>query len=145
MYSALQYLRRPTVSRVICIDQLCISQMDILEHGSQVLIITDLYRGTVLTLARLGEAEPNTNMAFDLLDEFRDTQRLVILGNLGRYREDSQYNGQVLEERIRVDTLNGTCTIWRFNGGLVGEDPTPSCGRPKCSGVFPQFGGVLAE
>ena len=64
---ALRYLRKPTEDRVLWIDAVCINQKDVPERNSQVAFMGDIYRSANRVLVWLGEADDESDLAFDLM------------------------------------------------------------------------------
>ena len=57
VYAILRSLRLETASRYLWIDQLCIDQTNVLEKGSQVLLMGDIYSRSKSTIIWLGEED----------------------------------------------------------------------------------------
>ena len=64
---ALRYLRHPTTDRTLWIDAICINQTDVTERNSQVTFMGDIYRSANHVLIWLGEADAESDLAFDLM------------------------------------------------------------------------------
>ena len=64
---ALRYLRKPATDRVLWIDAICINQKDVTERNSQVTFMGDIYRSADHVLVWLGEADDESDRAFDLM------------------------------------------------------------------------------
>ena len=64
---ALRYLRNPATDRVLWIDAICINQKDVTERNSQVTFMGDIYRSADHVLVWLGEADDESDRAFDLM------------------------------------------------------------------------------
>ncbi|KAK3635911.1 hypothetical protein LTR56_014449 [Elasticomyces elasticus] len=63
LHRALLALRLPDKSRLIWIDQLSINQQDNIEKTQQVAMMRDIYQGSSLTIAWLGDATDDTDIA----------------------------------------------------------------------------------
>ncbi|KAK5737564.1 hypothetical protein LTR17_006611 [Elasticomyces elasticus] len=63
LHRALLALRLPNKSRLIWIDQLSINQQDTIEKTQQVAMMRDIYQGSSLTIAWLGDATDDTDTA----------------------------------------------------------------------------------
>ncbi|KAK5690904.1 hypothetical protein LTR97_012067 [Elasticomyces elasticus] len=63
LHRALLALRLPDKSRSIWIDQLSINQQDAIEKTQQVAMMRDIYQGSSLTIAWLGDATDDTDIA----------------------------------------------------------------------------------
>jgi hypothetical protein len=55
LHDAFRYLRLPTATRTLWVDQVCINQWDLVEKASQVQLMREIYSGCSLCLAWLGE------------------------------------------------------------------------------------------
>ncbi|KAK4902204.1 hypothetical protein LTR27_001107 [Elasticomyces elasticus] len=65
LHRALLALRLPGKSRLIWIDQLSINQQDTIEKTQQVAMMGDIYQGSSLTIAWLGDATDDTDKALE--------------------------------------------------------------------------------
>ena len=63
----LRYLRNPAADRILWIDAICINQKDVTERNSQVTFMGDIYRSADHVLVWLGEADDESDLAFDLM------------------------------------------------------------------------------
>ncbi|KAK5679132.1 hypothetical protein LTS10_008791 [Elasticomyces elasticus] len=63
LHGVLLALRLPDKSRLIWIDQLSINQQDAIEKTQQVAMMRDIYQGSSLTIAWLGDATDDTDKA----------------------------------------------------------------------------------
>lgn len=75
--TALRYFRQPNHSVVIWIDQICISQDDEAEKARQIPLMGRIYRHAFNTVGWLGEADEESDQAFDLLRTIRTNLSLV--------------------------------------------------------------------
>lgn len=66
--SALRRLRLADESRYLWIDQICINQESLTELSEQVSVMKDIYSGSKLVVAWLGQADPG---------EAADTQKII--------------------------------------------------------------------
>jgi hypothetical protein len=64
---ALRHLRKTTTDRILWIDAVCINQKDVSERNSQVTFMGDIYRSADQVLVRLGEADKESDLAFNLM------------------------------------------------------------------------------
>lgn len=69
LYDALKTLRRPSASRLLWIDQICINQSDLQERSNQVRLMRLIYNRANLVVAWLGKEDEYTATAFQLIDE----------------------------------------------------------------------------
>jgi len=69
LYSALQQLRPVRAPRYLWIDALCIDQINDSEKSHQVRLMGDIYKRASRVIAWLGEADENSDLAFDILNE----------------------------------------------------------------------------
>lgn len=74
--AALRCIRRKECVRVVWIDAVCISQLDIEERGQQVALMAAIYQSSHGNLVYLGEDDGTSQQAFDsirnLAEEIRD-------------------------------------------------------------------------
>jgi len=68
LYTALENLRYPDKPRVLWIDAICINQNDLIERSEQVLLMKEIYRDANQVLIWLGLQDPDSDLAFDLLE-----------------------------------------------------------------------------
>ncbi|KAH8621277.1 hypothetical protein IG631_24050 [Alternaria alternata] len=72
---ALRYLRRKDSPRILWVDAVCINQVDEDERSEQVSKMGEIYSGATKVNAWLGEADPQVDCIFAVLQEFRDHMR----------------------------------------------------------------------
>jgi hypothetical protein len=70
LHSALVRLREKKHPRILWIDALCINQEDVVERGSQVLLMEDIYKSCKSCFIWLGESNNITNTAIRVLRDW---------------------------------------------------------------------------
>jgi hypothetical protein len=100
---ALHQLRRPSTTRLLFVDAICINQRDNNEKGEQVAIMGDIYAGAKCVLAWLGANDGGMNLVFqDFRRLFRlrpflvDGEGVVKDTAIVRYFRDMLYNSHDL-------------------------------------------------
>jgi hypothetical protein len=77
LFEALRELRYEYFPRCLWIDAICINQTDNTERGTQVSIMSDIFRSATKVLVWLGEASHNSDMAFEILASVRGHLGLI--------------------------------------------------------------------
>ncbi|KAL6408590.1 hypothetical protein AUP68_07532 [Ilyonectria robusta] len=70
--AALRQLRDAAEERTLWVDSICIDQTSLEERSSQVALMGDIYLGAEQVVVWLGESDPPTNQAIDLLKRIGD-------------------------------------------------------------------------
>lgn len=71
-HEALRYLRLRHEDRLVCIDAICINQLDMAERACQVRIRDEVYRRASNILVYLGEHTPGSCILFEELTTAND-------------------------------------------------------------------------
>ena len=69
LYDALQELQRPTTSRLLWIDAICINQTDNEERSNQVAIMRQIYSRASVVTAWIGQENDEMRWAFGLIEK----------------------------------------------------------------------------
>jgi hypothetical protein len=64
--------------RLLWIDAICINQEELVEKGSQIPLMTDIYRSAKQVLVWLGEETEAARMAFDWIPKFTEELRAIL-------------------------------------------------------------------
>ncbi|MCJ1403966.1 hypothetical protein MMC11_007189 [Xylographa trunciseda] len=67
LYTAMQQLRKPSTSRLMWVDAICINQVDVAERSRQVALMRVIYHRAVRVIAWLGPDDQFTQKAFCLI------------------------------------------------------------------------------
>ncbi|KAK0614716.1 heterokaryon incompatibility protein-domain-containing protein [Immersiella caudata] len=78
--SALRRLRKTDAPRTMWIDWVCINQADVLERGSQVAIMREIYRRAERVVAWIGEEGEGSDRAMDFLREMAMARKRDLRG-----------------------------------------------------------------
>lgn len=79
LFAALRAFRDPVKEVNLWVDAICINQDDDAEKKSQVAKMEEIYSKAQRVLIWLGEPEPSTEMAFELIEEMCNLRRLDFL------------------------------------------------------------------
>ena len=69
LHDALQALRRPSTSRLLWIDAICINQADLQERSHQVSIMKQIYSRATLVISWLGKEDEYSATAFQFIEK----------------------------------------------------------------------------
>ena len=69
LHDALQALRRPSTSRLLWIDAICINQADLQERSHQVSIMRQIYSSAALVISWLGKEDEHSATAFQFIEK----------------------------------------------------------------------------
>lgn len=72
LFDALNRPRKKDECRILWIDAICINQNDYMEKGWQVQMMDRVYSAASRVIVWLGGEEPDTNLAFGLLQRYHD-------------------------------------------------------------------------
>lgn len=115
LHAALRSLRNTGRSRILWVDQICISQQDLAERSAQVRIMHSVYQQAVQAIVWLGGADATSSTAMDFLVslnekfaswESRKPGRVISFADLGKHG--------LLRRQIFGGLILGLC--WRGHG-----------------------------
>ncbi|KAK3114511.1 hypothetical protein LTR53_007115 [Teratosphaeriaceae sp. CCFEE 6253] len=114
LHYALLTLKHPDTSRLIWIDQICINQHDNKEKTGQVAMMRDIYARSSLTIAWLGEANAETNVAL------KAAHRIALAGTSSAFAEAmrGRFNGNASDQLRKL--------LVERKGGWGKAEPTQS-------------------
>ncbi|KAM0080825.1 hypothetical protein ACKRZS_007006 [Fusarium odoratissimum] len=80
--AALRQVRNATEERILWVDGICINQASLEERSSQVALMGEIYHGAERVVVWLGESDPVSEQAIDLLKrigEFKTNEKSIVL------------------------------------------------------------------
>ncbi|KAM3086879.1 hypothetical protein ACMFMF_000814 [Clarireedia jacksonii] len=128
LYSALKYLRRDHMERVVWIDALCIDQSNISERGEQVLLMREIYSRAAETIIWLGEGTPSSNLAMhylSLADKVPDPEDWFIRG----LRRDFMTKRSEWNAILQLFNMDYWGRVWIIQEIAVSSELKIACGQ----------------
>ena len=144
LYSALLSLRRPSTSRTVWVDSLCINQGDSVERMHQVILMAKIYKLAHQVIVYLGPATDLSNAFINFLksgdreeptstdsDPEEYTPRLQLRDMCRRL---SIKENDVLEGFIDISSRSWWSRVWTLQEYVLSkQDPVLHCGRDEFS------------
>lgn len=156
--NVLRQFRPESGIRTLWIDAICINQEDIEERSHQVMLMRQVYSGTVKTLAWLGEADDNTERAIRTIDYFsknlyngRDYITTIRQGDLAQ-RDQRRRRLFQLPEECNVNAVDQLfqkvwfSRLWVMQEAVLAPRTLCYCGHGvACWDDLCRASGVLCE
>ncbi|KAH0559818.1 hypothetical protein GP486_003666 [Trichoglossum hirsutum] len=133
LYEALIRLRHPSETRILWIDQLCISQDDVVERGQQVQLMEKIYRNAKRTVVWLGEDDGNNETIDRLARELAGKPNNSLAGDYELVK--SRINEGISVSQALTNLLNRRwfSRAWVYQEATVSESVEVMCGGMQLS------------
>ncbi|CAH0024543.1 unnamed protein product [Clonostachys rhizophaga] len=134
LFSALSSLRKPSTSRLLWIDSICINQADVRERQHQVQLMARIYTGAKRVIVYLGPSTPATNTVLRVLQspasqtfpENGDSPELDL--NFSRLCHDAET--ELIEGFIDITSRSWWSRVWVLQEYILHKkEPLIYCGR----------------
>lgn len=155
LYSALSTLRLESKPRLLWIDAVCINQRDLVERGTQVTLMLQIYQKASTTIVYLGDKSSDSGLAAAYLDKHMWRVRSAMADFMNQ-RRDAQDSTEIIQicaksvgssqeklfegfnqTAVQKALMNLLCRpwfrrIWVIQEFVVSPNVEFYCGKDKC-------------